>query len=361
MIALRLESWKSDPVFVEVPEPTPGPGEVVVRVGGAGICHSDLHLMHDFDDSVVPWRPPFTLGHECAGWVHSVGSHVAGVRVGDTVAVYGAWGCGSCDRCRVGMENYCSDTRSAPVAGGGPGLGLDGAIAELLLVPSARHLVPVPNEVDVVAAACLTDAGLTAYHAVRRSLHKLQPGSRAVVMGVGGLGHLAVQVLRALTPAEIIAVDTRPEALRLATEVGAHVALPAQDDPVAAIGDATEGRGADVILDFVGNDTTLAVAAAVARQLGDVTLCGIGAGSLAFSYFSTRREVSLQTTYWGSRSELVEVLQLASTGRVLPRSTTFPLADAVRAYECLAMGAIEGRGVIVPQSTGGSPRVQSVT
>jgi propanol-preferring alcohol dehydrogenase len=348
VIALRLNAWKSEPVLVEVPDPVPADGEVVVRVGGAGICHSDLHLMHDFDDTVVSWRPPFTLGHETTGWVHSVGRGVTEVGVGDAVAVYGAWGCGACARCRVGLENYCSDTRSAPVPGGGPGLGLDGGIAELLLVPAARHLVPIPDGVDVVAAACLTDAGLTSYHAVSRSLPKLLPGSFAVVIGAGGLGHLAVQALRALTAVEIIAVDSRPEALRLAAESGAHVTLAAGDHVVSAIRDATRGRGADVVLDFVGNDATLAIAAAVARQLGDITLCGIGAGSLPFSFFSTRREVSLQTTYWGSRPELIEVLELARTGQLRPRTTTFELADALRAYDSLSAGEIDGRGVIVP-------------
>lgn len=348
MYAFRLNEWKSEPVLVQVPDPDPGPGQVVVRVGGAGVCHSDLHLMNEFGDEQVAWRPPFTLGHENAGWVYAIGSGVSGLNIGDPVAVYGAWGCGACSRCRLGMENYCADIKSAPVAGGGAGLGLDGGIAEYLLVPNVRHLLPIPSELDMASAASLTDAGVTAYHAVRRSLTKLQPGTNAVVLGVGGLGHLGVQILRAMTAAQIIAVDTNPDALQLAREDGADVALPADESVVQAVRDATKGQGADVVIDFVGSDKTLSLAAALARQLGDVTITGIGGGTLPISFFSIRREVSVQTTYWGSRPELAEVLNLAAQGQIRPRITTFALEEAGRAYSMLAAGEIRGRAVIVP-------------
>jgi propanol-preferring alcohol dehydrogenase len=138
MDALRLLSWKSEPQLVEVDPPVPRPGEVVVKIGGAGACHSDLHLMHDFEGGSLPWGPPFTLGHENAGWVHQLGDGVTGLDVGQPVAVYGAWGCGVCERCRIGAETYCENPTAAPVPSGGGGLGLDGGMAEFLLVPSAR-------------------------------------------------------------------------------------------------------------------------------------------------------------------------------------------------------------------------------
>src|SRR5215207_2250731 len=193
MRALRLLEWKSEPELVDIDEPEPGPGQVVVKVGAAGACHSDLHLMHDFDAGALPWGPPFTLGHENAGWVHALGAGVASVEVGQPVAVYGPWGCGRCERCRLGAENYCENPAAAPVPGGGGGLGLDGGMAEYLLVHDARHLVALPDGLDPVHAAPLTDAGLTPYHAVRRSWPKLAPGTTAVVIGVGGLGHVGVQ------------------------------------------------------------------------------------------------------------------------------------------------------------------------
>ncbi|HEY8481047.1 MAG TPA: NAD(P)-dependent alcohol dehydrogenase [Spirillospora sp.] len=348
MRALRLADWKSDPVLVEVDEPEPGPGQVVIKVGGAGACHSDLHLMHDFEGGQLPWAPPFTLGHENAGWVSALGDGVTGLDVGQPVAVYGPWGCGNCARCRLGMENYCEDPANAPVPSGGGGLGLDGGMAEYLLVPDARLLVPLPDGLEPAHAAPLTDAGLTPYHAVRRSWEKLPPGATAVVIGVGGLGHLAVQILKATTAAAVIAVDTRSEALDHALRDGADVALPSDDTTVGRIRDATGGRGADVVLDFVGSDPTLATAAASARTLGDVTIVGLGGGTLPVSFFSVPYEVSLQTTYWGTRPELMEVLTLAARGLVRPDVAQFPLESAVDAYRQMETGKLTGRAVIVP-------------
>ncbi|MEO3784362.1 NAD(P)-dependent alcohol dehydrogenase [Actinocorallia sp. B10E7] len=356
MRALRLTAWKSDPVLVEVPEPDPEPGQVVVRVAGAGACHSDLHLMRDFDEGSLPWGPPFTLGHENAGWVHRIGRGVTGLEPGMPVAVHGPWGCGFCSRCRLGIDTYCERPDAAPVPSGGGGLGLDGGMAEFLLVPDARFLVPLPPGLDPVTAAALTDAGLTPYHAVRRSWPKLPPGSTAVVIGVGGLGHLAVQILRATTAARVIAVDTRPKALDLALESGAHLALRSGGpdgttaEVAARIREQTSGRGADVVLDFVGSDGTLALAAAIPRMLGDLTLVGIGGGRLDFSFFSPPYETSVQSTYWGSRPELAEVLELAAQGLLKPALTRFPLEEAMTAYRLMERGELVGRAVITPSA-----------
>ncbi|MEW2472314.1 NAD(P)-dependent alcohol dehydrogenase [Micromonospora gifhornensis] len=348
MRALRLPAWKSDPELVEVDEPTPGPGEVVVKIGGAGACHSDLHLMHDFEAGSLPWNPPFTLGHENAGWVHALGAGVTGLEIGQPVAVYGPWGCGVCARCRVGAENYCENPAAAPIPGGGGGLGLDGGMAEYELVPAARLVVPLPEGLDPVLAAPLTDAGLTPYHAIRRSWAKLPPGSTAVVIGVGGLGHIGVQILKATTATRIIAVDTRDEALQLAEECGADQTLRSGERTVEEIRSATGGRGADVVLDFVGADATMKMGAAAARTVGDLTIVGIGGGSLPVSFFSVPYEVSIQTTYWGSRPELIEVLDLGARGLLRPKATTFSLDDAMSAYRKMQDGTLEGRAVIVP-------------
>jgi len=350
MRAVRLMEWKSDPVLVEVDDPVPGPGQVVLAVGGAGACHSDLHLMHEFESGLLPWGPPFTLGHENAGWVHSLGAGVTGFDVGQPVAVYGPWGCGACPHCRLGMENYCEDTAHAPVPGGGGGLGADGGMADLMLVPSTRLLVPLPDGLDPVHAAPLTDAGLTPYHAVRRSWSKLVPGSVAVVIGVGGLGHLAVQILKATTAARVVAVDTRAEALDLAVQGGADLTVEPDGSAVPVIRESTGGRGADVVLDFVGSEATIGLGAAVSRFLGDVTVVGIAGGTFPFTFFALPYEVSLQTTYWGSRPELVEVLDLAARGLVRPAVTTFPLEEAVDAYQQMAAGSVLGRQVIVPNA-----------
>jgi propanol-preferring alcohol dehydrogenase len=221
-------------------------------------------------------------------------------------------------------------------------------MAEYMLVPSARFLVPLPDGLDPVHAAPLTDAGLTPYHAIRRSLPKLTADSHAVVIGVGGLGHMAVQILEAITGAFVIAVDTREEALKVAESDGADLTLVSGENTAEEIRQATGGRGADVVIDCVGADTTIAMGAAAMRQMGDMTIVGIGGGTFPFSFFSIPYEVSMQTTYWGARHELVEVLNLGSRGLIGSRITTFALDEAASAYESLKAGEIEGRAVIVP-------------
>lgn len=351
MKALRLRTWKSDPVLEEVAVPQPGPDEVLVQVGGAGACHSDLHLMHEFEPGTLPWTPPFTLGHENAGWVHTLGAGVSGLEPGQPVAVVGAWGCGTCERCRAGLETYCERPDLAPVPSGGGGLGLDGGMADYLLVPGARHVVPLPEGLDPATAAPLTDAALTPYHAVRRSLAKLPPGATAVVIGVGGLGHLAIQVLRALTAARVVAIDPRSAGLGLAAEAGADATLTPGPAAAAEVRALTHGVGADLVLDFVGSDETLALGAQVARQVGDLTVVGLAGGCLPFSFFGIPYECSVQTTYWGNRGELVEVLDLAARGLLRAHVERFALGEAAQVYERLARGEIAGRAVVVPNES----------
>ena len=345
MRALRLTAWQHDPELLEVADPEPGPGAVVVRIGGAGACHSDLHLMHDFPAGLLPFDPPFTLGHENAGWVESVGAGVTGLEPGQPVAVYGAWGCGHCSRCLQGMENYCENR--AEFKREGCGLGFDGGMAPRLLVPSARHIVPL-TDLDPVDAAPLTDAGLTPYHAVKRSLDRLVPGSTALVIGAGGLGHLAIQIRDAISPAQVVAVDQSPDALQLAQTVGASHGVLAGDTAADEVRELTKGRGTDLVLDFVGVDATIALATAVARPLSHVTLIGIGMGSYPFSFFTVPYEVSLASTYWGSVSELYEVVALAEAGKVKAHVQRYSLDDAPKAYEDMAAGTLHGRAVIVP-------------
>lgn len=350
MRALRLTAWKTDPELVEVDKPEPGPNDAVIKVGGAGACHSDLHLMHDFDESTpLMWGPPFTLGHENAGWVESLGEGVTGFEVDQPVGVYGPWGCGVCQNCLAGVETYCLNPADAPAPGGGGGLGCDGGMAEYMLVRDAdRHLIALPDGLAPADAAPLTDAGLTPYHAVARSWTKLHPTATAVVIGVGGLGHMAVQIIKQTTGARVVAVDQRDEALRLAKEMGADETLVSGDDTAQTIKDMTGGAGADVVLDCVGVDATLAASAAAVAVQGDLTIVGIGGGTLPVNFFSLPYEASVQTTYWGSRVELAEVFDMAARGLLTPTSTTYALDDAAAAYRDLEAGKVHGRAVIVP-------------
>jgi propanol-preferring alcohol dehydrogenase len=345
MRSLQLTAWKHDAELREVPEPEPGPGEVLVRIGGSGACHSDLHLMHDFEGGLLPWGPPFTLGHENAGWVEAIGSGVKDVSLGDAVAVYGPWGCGRCRSCVRGMENYCEHAGEIGAAGGG--LGLDGGMAPLMLVPSSRLLVPL-GDLDPDAAAPLTNAGLTPYHAIKRSLELLVPGSVAVVIGAGGLGHMAIQILEHLTPAEVVVVDQRRSALDLATTLGAEHAVIADEGAVAAIQELSHGRGVDVVVDLVGSDETLALAAAVVRPMGHLSIVGIAGGTLPIGFFSIAYEASVATTYWGTLPELHEVIALARSGKLVAHVQTFDLDHAPDAYQAMQAGSLDGRAVIVP-------------
>lgn len=322
--------------------PEPGPGEVLIRVGGAGACHSDLHLL---EAPAQPFALPFTLGHENAGWVEKTGSGATGFIVGDPVIVYGPWGCGLCMNCRVGMENYCQ-TSGKPSPGGLGGT--DGGMAEYLLVPATRYLIPLGG-LDPREAAPLSDAGLTSYHAVKRSLHLLGPGSTAVVIGAGGLGQMAIQVLRALAGATtVVAVDTSEDKLTIARDLGADETVISGDGAIATIKAVTRGLGAELVLDFVGVDATLSMAARVARVLGHLTIVGVGNAALPVNFHSPPYECSVSAPFWGSIPELIEVIALAQRGKIRMLVEQFPLDDAARAYDLLHHGEIRGRAVITP-------------
>ncbi|HUE76792.1 MAG TPA: NAD(P)-dependent alcohol dehydrogenase [Longimicrobiales bacterium] len=348
MRALQFYQWKTEPQLREIPDPEPGPGEVLVRIAGAGACHSDLHVMHDFEPGHLPYELPFTLGHENAGYVEELGPGVEpgfGIERGAPVAVYGPWGCGRCRNCRQGMENYCLHATEIGAAGGG--LGLNGGMADYMLVPSPRLLIPL-GDLDPVEAAPLTDAGLTPYHAIKRSLPKLTGGSTAVVIGVGGLGHMAVQLLRALSPATIVAVDLDEAKLKLAQEVGADHAVLSTEGAADEIRKISGGHGCELIVDNVGAQQTVDLAAAVSRPLGDIALVGIGGGTLGVGFFTVPQEASVATTYWGSIVELQEVIALARRGLLDVHIERFSLDDAMEAYRKLERGEIRGRAVILP-------------
>jgi propanol-preferring alcohol dehydrogenase len=267
------------------------------------------------------------------------------LEIGEAVAVYGPWGCGACHRCAQGMENYCVHQATLAVAGGG--LGADGGMATHMLVPSTRYLVPL-GDLDPVEAAPLTDAALTPYHAIKRSLPLLIPGSTAVVVGAGGLGHMAIQILDALSPARIVAVDVNAKALELARDVGAAETVLMDDDAVEQVRTSTGGLGADVVLDFVGIDETLRFGAGAARSLGHLTLVGIGGGTLPIGFFTVPYELSVATTYWGSIPELIEVIALARAGKIRAHVQRFSLEDAPMAYQRMRAGELHGRAVVVP-------------
>ncbi|MGW1942868.1 NAD(P)-dependent alcohol dehydrogenase [Streptomyces sp. NPDC001940] len=345
MKAVQYRTVGAAPEVVQIPVPAAGPGQVLLRMTAAGVCHSDIAVM-SWPAEQLGFPLPLTLGHEGVGTVAAVGDGVTAVEAGDEVAVYGPWGCGTCAKCAEGKENYCLRAKELGIYP--PGLGAPGAMAEYMVVDSPRHLVPLGG-LDPVQAVPLTDAGLTPYHAIKRSLPKLVPGSAAVVIGTGGLGHVAIQLLRALSPAWVIALDVNEEKLALAREVGAHEAILSDAESVSVVRELTGGRGAEAVFDFVGAAPTVATAGGCVAVEGDVTIVGLGGGSLAVGFGTTPYEASVTAPYWGSRSELMEVLDLARARVVSVHVETYGIDSAPIAYRRLHDGTVRGRAVILPQ------------
>ncbi len=344
MQAVRFVGVGKPARIEDVLKPSPGPGQILIKVGGAGVCHSDLHVMEDD----LGFTPPFTLGHENAGWVAARGEGVTAFKEGDAVAVYGPWGCGRCHACQLSMENYCENW--AQITGFGGGLGLDGGMAEYMLVPTARLLVAL-GRLSPAAAAPLSDAALTPYHAIKRALPHLSAGSTAVVLGVGGLGHMAIQLLRVLAPVRVIAADVDDKRLQQAKTLGADDVLNNRNGDEAAdrIQKITGPRGAGLVLDCVGVQATIDLGARLLGRNSVWTVVGLGGGRHDFHHGSTPYGTTMSIPYWGSRVELMEVIAMARDGRIHAETTEFPLGQAVDVYRKLKAGQISGRAVLVPE------------
>ncbi len=341
MRAVRLHDYHQDPVVEEVPEPTvSGPLDVVVKVGGAGVCRTDLHIIEGQWAAAMDPALPYTIGHENAGWVHEVGSAVTNVAVGDTVILHPTPTCGLCRACRAGQDMHCSESSF-------PGLSHDGGMAEYLLT-SARACVKLDSETKPADVAALADAGITAYHAVRKALPLLYPGTTCVLVGAGGLGHIGIQCLSALTATRIVVMDRNPDALKLAEQLGADETVVADGSHVAAVKDLTGGEGADVVLDFVAEQGAENEGFAMTRPAGSYYVIGYG-GELripTLDVISTERNIIGNIV--GSYNELAELMVLAQAGKVTLHTKTYPLDDAVEALHDLDAGLVRGRAILVP-------------
>ena len=341
MKAVRLHAFHSPPVVDEVPEPSiGGPLDVIVKIGGAGVCRTDLHIIDGQWDAAMGTPLPYTLGHENAGWVHAVGSAVTNVSVGDTVILHPTPTCGFCRACRAGDDMHC-------VASTFPGLSTDGGMAEYLLT-SARACVKLDPQTQPADVAALADAGITAYHAVRKAVPLLYPGTTCVVIGAGGLGHIGVQCLAALTATTIVVVDRNPDALKLAEYLGADHTVVADGTQVQAVADLTGGARADVVLDFVAEQGAEQDGWAMTRRAGSYFVIGYG-GTVhipTLDIISTERNIIGNIV--GSYNELAELMALAQAGKVTLHTRTYPLAAAADALADLDAGRVRGRAILVP-------------
>jgi NAD+-dependent secondary alcohol dehydrogenase Adh1 len=342
MLAVRLHAYGEAPRLEEVPEPVvTGPHDVVVEVAGAGLCRTDLHIRDGWFAPAVPTELPLTLGHENTGRVLEVGAAVADVAVGDTVVCHPQSSCGTCPACRVGDDMRCA--RGMDFSG----LTRPGGFAERMRT-SDRAVLLLPKDLDPVEAAPHADAGLAVMHAVRKAVPLLGPGTTVVVVGVGGLGHLGVQCLAAMTPARIVAVDPDPEALVLAADLGAHHQVLADGEQGTAVAALTGGAGAHVVVDFVGEGDAVASSLAMVRSRGTYLLVGYGGELRVPTFAVVLPEISIVGNAVGTHDDLRAVIDLAAAGRVGVRTRTYPLEAFADAFADLEAGKVHGRAVLVP-------------
>jgi propanol-preferring alcohol dehydrogenase len=344
MLAYRLLKAQTQPEFQEVPEPHAGPGQVLVKVAGSGLCHTDFTVISRDPGYWKGEHPPFTLGHEIAGSVEEVGLGVKGFERGDNVAVNPSWAsCGRCHMCRSGDENHCLYQKSIRA----PGVGYDGGHAPYVLVPEARFLVPI-GDLDPIEAAPLTDAGITTYTAVKAALPGIWPGSTVAVIGIGGLGLYAIQFLRQLTSARIVAVDSSEARLKLAREYGADEVISSGPGAADHIRELTDGVGAAFVLDCVGVNATLATGVAALSWRGRLAMVGAGGGSIPFDFFKMPPGAQLVTSLNGGSVALKEVVDMAALGRLKILIDRYPLSAAKQAYDDFEHGRLVGRAVLLP-------------
>ena len=338
---LTASSWVS---YEDVPDPVIAKSsDVIVRIGGAGVCRTDLHVIEGV------WRPhmdptgsellPFILGHENAGWIEEIGPEVEGLKMGDPVIVHPKISNGTCIACRRGQDMHGEGTF--------PGLDSNGGYAEAL-VTSARNIVALPKTLSPKDVAPYSDAGLTAYRAAKKATRHLLPGEYCVVIGAGGLGHIAIQVLRAMCAAEIIVVDTSDVSLQLAQECGADHLIKADGGEVDAVLSITKGHGAEAVIDFVGEKGTTAKGIAMTRNAGSYYVVGYGEDVQVPTVDLVITEKNIIGNLVGTWSELTELMELAHRGLVQLETHEFKLEDANAALQSLHNGKIKGRAVLVP-------------
>src|SRR5438270_7920986 len=341
MKAARLHAYREALKLDSVDEPkADGPFDVIVRIGAAGLCRTDLHTQEGQWAEKSGVKLPYTPGHENAGWVHEVGSGVTNVDVGDTVIVHPFISCGLCLPCRVGDDMHCLN-------GSFPGINRDGGFADLLKT-SARSVVKLGTGLEPKDIAALADAGLTAIHAVKKAIPVLTAGTHAVVIGAGGLGHIGIKCLKAMTPAEIIVIDSSEAALALARQVGADHAIRVDGTQVDQVREVTEGLGAEAIIDFVGEKGAIEDGIAMVRDGGFYYVIGYGENINIPTIDVISREISFIGNLVGTYADLDELMTLTAQGQVSLHTSTYPLDAINDAMADLDGGRLQGRGILVP-------------
>jgi NAD+-dependent secondary alcohol dehydrogenase Adh1 len=326
--------------YQDVPEPKiTGPADIIVRVGGAGVCRTDLHVIEGLWRDRVSVSLPYIMGHENAGWVEAIGSSVAVVKVGDPVICHPLVSKGEALAARRGDDMH---------AGGAfPGIDSNGGYAELLKT-AERAVIKLPQTLAPKDVAPYADAGLTAYHAAKKAARHLLPGDYVVAIGAGGLGHIGIQVLQALCAAKIVAIDRSELALNLAKECGAHHVTKADGNEVEAVLELTQGAGAQAVIDFVGEGDSVAKGLKMTRNAGCYYIVGYGGKVEIPTMEMIVTEKTIVGNLVGTYPDLVELMALADRGLVTLATREYRLDQANAALHDLSNGTVKGRAVLIP-------------
>ena len=341
MKAVQVVGYGEKLAMTDLPEPEiTGPHDVIVRIGGAGVCRTDLHILEGQWAEKSQVTLPYTIGHENAGWVHAVGSAVTNVHEGDKVIVHPLVTCGLCRACRFGDDVHCENSQF-------PGIDTAGGYAEYLKT-SARSVVRIDDSLEPADVAALADAGLTAYHAAAKAARRLRAGDRCVIIGAGGLGHIGIQVMKAISPAELIVIDRNPDAVKLAESIGADRGVVGDGSQVETVLELTGGKGAESVIDFVGENGSTSEGIRMTRQGGDYHVVGYGENVDVPTIDLVSTEINIIGNLVGSYNDLVELMALAAQQRVHLHTSKYRLDQFQEAIDDLDAGRIRGRAILIP-------------
>jgi NAD+-dependent secondary alcohol dehydrogenase Adh1 len=341
MRAVQVVGYHDNLEIKEVPEPTvSGPLDVIVKIGGAGVCRTDLHILEGQWEAKTGVALPYTIGHENAGWVHAVGAAVTNVKIGDKVILHPLMTCGLCRACRSGDDVHCENSQF-------PGIDTDGGYADYLKT-TARSVVRIDDSLEPADVAALADAGLTAYHAAAKAARSLRPGDYCVMIGAGGLGHIGIQVLKAISAATLVVVDRNPDAVKLAQEIGADVGVVADGSQVDQVLEITGGKGAEAVVDFVGEGGATVEGVAMLRRAGNYYVVGYGENINVPTIDIISTEINFLGNLVGSYNDLQELMILAAHGQVTLHTSKYPLANFQQALDDLDAGRVRGRAILIP-------------
>ncbi|MGV9664793.1 NAD(P)-dependent alcohol dehydrogenase [Nocardia niigatensis] len=341
MKAVQVVGYHTKLQLTDIPEPTiEGPLDVIVRIGGAGVCRTDLHILEGQWEEKTGVELPYTIGHENAGWVHAVGDSVTNVAVGDKVILHPLITCGLCRACRFGDDVHCENSRF-------PGIDVNGGYAEYLRT-TARSVVRIDDSLEPADVAALADAGLTAYHAVAKVARATRPGDFCVVIGAGGLGHIGIQVLKAISGVTVVVLDRNPAAVELARQVGADHGIVADGTHIQQVLDLTGGHGAEAVVDFVGEGGATREGIAMLRRAGNYYVVGYGENIDVPTIDVISTEINFIGNLVGSYNDLHELMTLAAQGKVTLHTTKYALENFQQALDDLDAGRVRGRAILVP-------------